>query len=156
MLTDFTFKDTGITVKIKKVSPMLAADISASMPAPEPPYNLVDYGDGKIKEENRQDPNFLSAVMEYQHKVFLLWRRMMILRAVVVEGEEWRAEVEEYRAFILRHTGKSVEEPEDLVVYVLGICLGSEEDLEELISAITRRSQPTREAVEAAKDSFRN
>ena len=32
MLTEFIFKDTGKSVKIRKVSPMLAADVAAAYP----------------------------------------------------------------------------------------------------------------------------
>jgi hypothetical protein len=157
MLTDFTFRDTGITVKIKKISPMLAADITEAMPAPQPPLNEVDYGEpkGKVLERNYSDPSYMDALIKHQLKINEVWRRVMILRGVVVEGDDWRKEVEEYRKFIAKQTGAHMTEPEDLVVYVLRICVGSDEDLAEMITAITRRSQPTQESVESAKQSFR-
>lgn len=157
-LIDFTFRDTGITVKIRKISPMLVTDIQESIPEPQPPLNEVDYGEprGKVLEPNLQDPGYKLAMQEHQHRIFLTWRRAMILRSVLVEGEDWRQEVKEYREFIQEQTGHPLDEPNDLVVYVLRICVGSEEDLGELIQAITRRSQPTPEEIEKAKDSFRS
>jgi hypothetical protein len=156
-LIDFTFKDTGITVKIRKISPMLAADVAASMPDPLPPEQTVDYGEprGKVLERNYSDPGYLAQKAENNIKIFRALQRVMLLRAVIVEGDEWKAEVKEYRDFIEKHTGKPLDEPEDLVVYVLRVCVGSEEDLNDLLTAITKRSQPTPEAVDAAKDSFR-
>lgn len=157
MLTDFTFKDTGITVKIRKVSPMLAADVAASMPEPLPPEQEVDYGEprGKVMERNYSDPGYQAAVAAHQKKIFSALQRVIILRAVIVEGDDWKEEVKEYRDFIKKMTGVPLDEPDDLVVYVLRVCVGSEDDLTDLLSAITRRSQPTQEAIEQAKRSFR-
>jgi len=156
-LTSFTFKDTGITVKIRKISPMLAADVAAAIPEPLPPEQLVDYGEprGKVSERNYSDPGYLLKKSIRNQEVFRALQRVMILRSVFVEGDEWLKEVQEYRDFIQKHTGKPLDEPEDLVVYVLRICVGSEEDLGDLLTVITKRSQPTGEAVDAAKDSFR-
>ena len=157
LLTDYTFRDTGITVKIRKISPMLAADVAAAMPEPLPPEQEVDYGEpvGKVKERNYSDPAYISAKAEHQKKVFMALQRVMIIRSIKVEGEEWKEDVAEYREFIEKHTGAPLAETEDLVVYVMRICIGSEDDLIELLGAITGRSQPTPEAVEAAKASFR-
>jgi hypothetical protein len=156
MLTDFTFKDTGITIKIKKISPMLAADVSAAMPEPLPPEQEVDYGEprGKVMERNFSDPQYTVDLQEHRKKIFQALQRVMIMRAVVVEGDEWKAEAQEYRDFMKANTGKDLDEPNDLVVYVLRICVGSEDDLSDLLMAITRRSQPTQEAIEQAKRSF--
>lgn len=155
---DFTFRDTGITVKIRKISPMLVTDITESIPEPKPPLNEVDYGEprGKVLEPNLQDPSYKMALQEHQHKIFLAWRRAMILRSVIIEGEDWKQDVQDYREFIKEQTGFPLDEPNDLVVYVLRICVGSEEDLGEMIQAITRRSQPTPEEIERAKSSFRS
>jgi hypothetical protein len=157
MLTDFTFKDTGITVKIRKVSPMLAADVNASMPEPLPPEQEVDYGDpkGKVMERNYSSPSYLADLQAHKVRIFTALQRVMILRAVVVEGEEWREEVREYRQFLQEQTGAPLDEPNDLVVYVLRLCVGSQEDLADLLTAITSRAQPTQEAIEQAKRSFR-
>lgn len=158
VLTDHTFRDTGITVKIRKISPMLAADIRNSIPAPIPPENEVDYGPpkGKVKEQNVTDPNYLTQVTEWNLKVYMLWRRVMVLRAVDQDSlpAGWNDEVKGYRDFIKAQTGKDLDEPEDLVIYILRICVGSEEDLNDFINAVTRRSQPTAEVIEQAKASF--
>jgi hypothetical protein len=157
MITEYTFKDTGITVKIKKISPMLAADVSASMPDPLPPEQEVDYGEprGKRMEPNYSDPGYAAQLAAHKQKVFAALQRVMIKRAVIVEGDDWKADVQEYRDFIQAETGAPLDEPDDLLVYVMRVCIGSQEDMMELLSAITTRSQPTQEAIEQAKRSFR-
>jgi hypothetical protein len=157
MLTDFTFKDTGITIKIKKISPMLAADVSAAMPEPLPPEQEVDYGEprGKVMERNYSDPNYQSLVIEHRRKLYATLQRAMILRSVTVDGDDWKEDVKEYKSFIQSQTGGLVDEENDLVLYVTRVCVGSQADLNDLMAAITRRSQPTEEAVTAAKADFR-
>lgn len=158
LLTDFTFKDTGISVKLRKISPMLAADVSASMPEPQPPEVEVNYGEPKgiVKEPNLSDPNYAIQLQEHQVKVYRTYRRVMILRSIDRTSlpEDWQQQVTEYRQLIKEQTGKDLDEPEDLVVFILRIAVGSPEDLNELITTITRRSQPTPEGVALAKESF--
>lgn len=156
LLTDHTFRDTGITVKIRKISPMMAADVANAIPEPKPPLQEVDYGEpkGKVMEPNYSDPAYLAAKTAHQKRIFEVLQRVMIRRAVKVPGDEWQDEVREYREFIKEQTGVELDEPDDLVVYILRICVGSEDDLTELLTAITSRSQPTAEAIEKAKDSF--
>jgi hypothetical protein len=157
LISEFTFKDTGITVKIRKVSPMLAADVNASMPDPLPPEQEVDYGEprGKVMERNYGDPQYADDLAKHRQKVFQALQRVMVKRAVIVEGAEWLEAVKEYRGFILQETGAPLDEPDDLLVYVMRVCVGTQEDMMELLEAITKRSQPTQEAIEQAKRSFR-
>jgi hypothetical protein len=156
-LTPFTFRDTGITVMVKKISPMIMTDVNNAMPPPEPPMQEVDYGEprGKVMEKNLSDPAYAKILAAHNQKVFQAIQRVMILRGVVVNGTGWKKEVAEYRAFMLETTGKPVEETNDLIVYIMRICVGTEEDLEDFVQAITRRSQPTDMEVEKAKESFR-
>lgn len=157
MLTDFTFKDTGITVKIKKVSPMVVDDVRASIPEPLPPEQEVDYGEpkGKVMERNYSDPNYTLELEAHNKKVAALVQKVIVNRAVILEGDEWKKEVQDYRDFILKSTGYPLAETDDVLVYILRVCVGSKEDMSDLIDAIIKRSQPTQEAVEQAKRSFR-
>lgn len=157
MLYDFTFQDSGKKIQIRKISPMLAADVAASIPEPQPPMNEVDYGAprGKVMEPNLSDPTYTQALKARQEKVFQALQRVMITRAVVLDGDEWKQEVADYRAFIQQETGSPLVEQNDLLVYVLRVCVGSQEDLADLLTAITTRSQPTQEEIERSKASFR-
>jgi hypothetical protein len=88
-------------------------------------------------------------------KVWKAYRRALILRGVVVENDDWKKAVEEYRALIAQETnGGQIEEKDDFVVYVQRVCVGSMEDLDELEHDITNRSGPTTEAIEKAKATF--
>lgn len=154
----FRFPDTGITIKIRKVSPLLAVDVDASIPRPTPPLNKVDYGDGRgeVMEPNLSDPSYLKELEERTAKVGMAVIKATILRSVIVDGEDWKEDVKDYRQFILETTGAPLDEPSDLYVYVTRICTGTQEDLTDLIGAITSRSQPTPEEIAKAKDSFRS
>lgn len=156
LLYDHTFRDTGITVKIRKVSPLLITDIDDAMPKPEPPMQEVDYGEprGKVQEPNLSEPGYLRQLDERRGRVWRAWRRAVILRGVVPEGDDWKGEVEAYRALVAQEAGSPLDEEEDWLVYVLRICVGSMEDLNELIQDITNRSGPTEEAIEKAKATF--
>lgn len=156
-LVDFTFTDSGKSVKVRKISPMLATDVAAAIPEPEPPAQEVDYGGsrGTVMEKNYSDPGYLAEKAEWQKKVVMAVQRVMLLKAIVPVEEDWREQVAEYREFIERYTEKPLAETEDIVVYALRILVGSEEDLADLIRVITKRSQPTQEAVQEAKRSFR-
>lgn len=158
LFTEFTFKDTGITLKIRKVSPMMADEIRRAIPEPQAPLQPVDYGapKGVVMEANLSDPAYLDAHAKWQRDVAMKTQRLMILRAVKVEGEEWKADVAEYRAFMETNTGKPLEEENDLLVYINHICVGTQEDMVDFVTAITRRSQPTQEEVERSKASFRS
>lgn len=154
----FKFQDTGITIQIRKVSPLLAVDVDASIPRPTPPLNKVDYGDGRgeVMEPNLSDPSYLKALEARQTEVGMAVIRATILRSVIINGAEWKDEVEEYRKFIQETTGAPLAEANDLYVYITRICTGSQDDLNDLITAITTRSQPTPEEIAKAKDSFRS
>jgi hypothetical protein len=159
MLTpvEFTFRDTGIRVKLHKISPMLAADVASAFPEPLPPEQPVDYGEprGKVMERNYSDPEYLNIKKENNTKIFKALQRVYIIRAVEPIEEDWKAKAKEYRDFIEKHTGVPLDEKDDLVVYVLRVCVGSEQDLSELLESITSRSQPTEKVVQDSKDSFR-
>lgn len=156
-MTEFTFPDTGISVKVRKISPFLAADLAEAFPAPKPPEQEVDYGGekGRVMEPNLSDPNYQYALRAYQQEITMKLQRVMIQRAIKPVDEDWEEDVAEYRAYIQESTGKPLSEESDLLVYVLRVCVGSQEDLQDLINVITRRSQPTPEGVQAAKNSFR-
>lgn len=155
-LIPFTFKDTGVTVLIRKVSPLLAMELQRSFPPPPPPMNKVDFGDGVIREEpNEADPAYLKKLSEYNQEFELKIRRMLIKRGVVLEiTEEMKVQIEELREFWHDEYGIDFPESDDKLAYVWYIAIGTDQDLRELLDAIMRRSQPTQEAEELARKTF--
>jgi hypothetical protein len=156
-LIPYMFKDTGRQICVKKVSPMLIMELARQFPAPKPPMQKVDYGDGKDHfEPNPNSPAYEADMRQYNLDFQDRLQKLMIKRGVVLEWtEEMRQEVADLRAF-WRETFDQDLNSDDAMVYVLNLCVGSENDLEELLGVIARRSQPTDPAITEALDSFKS
>lgn len=154
----FTFKDTGITVGIRKVSPLLLLKIRDRYPAPKPPLQEVDYGDGKKRlEPNPTHPDYLEAQQAYEQAMELRARTLLIQRGVVLEWtEENKAALQELKDYWQKENGEPFPVEDDLVAFVSYVAVGSDSDLTELIEALVKRSQPTEAAVQGAADRFPN
>ena len=154
-LTAFTFKDTGVKVQIKKVSPLLVVELQKAFPPPTPPRQRVQIGDEWTEEPNPAHPDYTEAMGRYSQEMEMRVRRLLINRGVVIpeDGNDWKAEVTELRAFWLDTYGKELE-GDDKTVYISNIAVGTDQDLSDLLTAIMQRGQPTEEVVAAAKASF--
>lgn len=154
-MKEFKFQDSGYTVKIRRVSPLLALELQKKFPAPKPPKNQVPDLDGKmVWEENIADPAYAEALTKYQQDLELRMRRLVIMRGVVhTLSDEEKAQVVELREF-WQTTYNEVLEGSDLEVFISYIAVGSDGDLSDLIDAILKRSQPTEEEVREAQNSF--
>lgn len=154
-LTPFTFKDTGKTVKIKKVSPLLIMQLNKDFPEPEAPLQEVDYGDGDIKlEPNPAHPDYEKSLNQYRYDFEQKMREMMIDRGVVLDlNADEKAEIQELRDYWQEKYQKELA-GNDKYIYLSYLCIGTDGDMDDLVNAISRRSQPTNGAVEAAKKSF--
>jgi hypothetical protein len=156
-LHEHTFKDSGVTVRLHKISPMtqqrLAAAIQEEMPPPAPPTIETELG----LEENTADPAYEKAMKEWVQKTSLeLNHRMMRLGALMAEvaiGEEEKRQIANMRRFLTSQGITFVDadgltqDENDRVLYVLHIACASPEDLGEYGRALLRRSVPTEEAV---------
>lgn len=153
----FTFKDSGITIGIRKVSPLLMIRLRERFPDPKPPKQEVDYGDGKkVMEENPAHPDYHAALEKHNQMIEQKARRLLIRRGAVIEwNEERKAELEEVRAYWLKEFEEEIDADDD-VAYVSYVCMGSDTDLEEFLEALLRRSQPTEEAVKEATARFQS
>lgn len=154
MNTPFTFKDTGITVSIRKVSPLLLSEIQRRHPTPKPPKNKVEM-DGVITyEDNYADPDYNKQLQEHAVRLEFAMRRSLIRLGVYYEltAEDTR-QVNDLREFWKESNGEELEGT-DLEVFISYIAIGTVEDLTELTEAITRRSLPTEEATQEALERF--
>lgn len=166
----YTFKDSGITVTLGKLGPGTMQDLQRSImkqwrasddPAkrePKPPVFQTDVG----PESNDADP-------EYQKKRYAwmvrvneeLSERLLDFAALyAVECTIDQAALDHLRATHVA-MGFPLDEPEhlsqeqrDQLLYVTRICIATAEDITEFIQAVTGRSQPTQEAVQAHIDTF--
>lgn len=143
-LKSYTFKDTEETVQIRKVSPLLLIRLQDRYPAPKPPMQTVDYGDGPKQEPNPTAPEHLVALKEHEMAMEKHIRHLLIERGVVVDWTNERVSaLAELRAWWLGEYGEPLDEPNDTVAFVSYIAIGSDVDFEELVGAIMQRSQPT-------------
>ena len=114
-----------------------------------------------------KDPAYLDQVRLWNLKSSELLMKMQIKRAVVkvIEPENWqdlvteyRLEREEFDAELKMINPDYDPEPvpeDDLTVFVLFVAAATQEDMNEFADAISKRSYPNGEVLEAAKDSFR-
>jgi hypothetical protein len=152
-LIPHVIKDTNTNVFIRKVSPFLLNEVSKQFPQPDPPENIVDYGDGKkVSEPNPSDPEYKLKLNKWNQDVSFATQELMIERGVEIElGEDEKKEVADLRAYWIEKFNKKLEGG-DKFIYVTMIAIGTDKDLEDLLIAITRRSQPTEEAIKLSTD----
>ncbi len=157
-LKPFAFTDTGITVLIRKVSPMLANELRKTFPPPEPPLQEVEMDGQKITEPNPAHPEYQRALSQYNQDMEKRMRRLLIKRGVAfpddVTEKEAIAQVAALREEWRQMYDQELDETDDKVAFVWFIAAGTDKGIEELTAAIMSRSQPTRDEVEAAKASF--
>jgi hypothetical protein len=165
-LETHTFKDTGWTVQIRKLSPFLKDDIESGLRSmdrksekmPKPP--MVPGVEGKL-EPNESDPDYMTALGRYNFelrgRVNEALLRAAIRRGIVLDtiGEDIVAE--EIARFKTELEADGIISPDEDPKYffVTRICIGSDEDTREMYDALFKRSQPSREEIEDQKAMFR-
>lgn len=163
-LPEHTFKDSGITVKIRKVGPTtqqrLAQQIQHDMPEPEPPVVDTELG----SEPNLADPAYIAAHADWERRTRVeLSDRLMrfaALEAEVTIDEQARADIARKRRHLqligIPHVDNPDLTPEEneQVFYVLHVAAATPEDLSEFGAAVLRRSVPTEAAVQAQIATF--
>lgn len=149
-LPAFVFQDTGITVQIRKVSPSIGTEIRKAFPPPKPPVHRVEIGGQMVDEANEADPDYERAYQEWGLMVEAKAAKLYIKRGVECEVDH---------EAVAKLKSDMAEEGIDLdgddkYLYIRYICIGTEADYQDLIMAITRRSQPTEVATAEAIETF--
>ena len=163
-LPTHTFQDTGITVRLRKLSPMTAQRLNEAIrkefPPPSPPTYEVEYGDTKVREINDADPTYQARYQRWEQDTARLFNerllKLVCLDAIEVDiGKAEKAEIARKKRNLER-AGIAWEDDPDLTedenlryFYVQHCCFGSSEDMKELYAAVNTRSQPTEAAVQA-------
>lgn len=169
-LPTFTFRDSGHTVAIRKLSPMTLQEMDRQLrrefPPPEVPVvDVPDGDDGQTrKEANPADPDYQQALVKWQQEHYERagerTLRLVALRAVEVEVDaDALVQLRKDLAIIgtpLPDDPKLTPEQNEKYLYVMHILIGSPEDMQDLQAVVMRRSQPTQEAVSEHIASFRN
>lgn len=157
-LPQHTFKDTGITIGIRKVGPStqqsLAMAIMKDMPEPAIPVVETEIG----KEPNPADPAYIAAREKWNQETRAeLTRRLMLIGALEAEvtiDDRARADIARRKRSLQAAKTPYKDNPEltpeenERVFYVLHVAAGSPEDLGEFGEVVLRRSVPTEEAVQ--------
>lgn len=136
---------SGITVKIRKVSPMTLQAVKRQYPRPAPPLVENDYGDGKVRREpNPADPAYAQALEDHLQMVGL-----KVIDVLMDLGVDVAPDAEAVAAFRARMQRHGIEvQGDDHQIYVQHIAIQTEDDLERVREAITRKAMPTEEAVQ--------
>jgi len=169
-LPEHTFKDAGVTVRLRKLSPSTLQDMQRSVEKewkasddadkhePQPPIIEAD----GIVEKNEADPTYQTEHVAWQVRVNAeVNRRLYVIAALyAVEMDIDHDQVAELRR-MYQLTGVEVEEDErltqderDRVFYLTRILIATPEDRVEFTQAVTARIQPSEEDIKAHADSF--
>lgn len=151
---EITLPDSGATVRIKFVGPLLLNDLRKAamrgLTKPTPPLE-TPYADKTRVEPNPLHPEYEAALQEYQGAL-----GMRFLEKLFRYGVDYTLTPEDTaRVAALRADGELELPPDDLQVFVTRFIVQTERDLEVLQSAIMGRVQPTEAAVAASIESFR-
>jgi hypothetical protein len=163
-LPEHTFKDSGITIRIRKVGPTtqqrLAQQIQRDMPEPAPPIVETEIG----KEANPADPQYLSDYAKWEQETRgELTNRLMLIAALEAEvtiDDAARTEIARRKRHLqligIPHEDRADLTPDEneRVFYILNVAAASPEDLGEFGAAVLRRSVPTEEAVQSQIATF--
>lgn len=151
----FICKDSGIALAVRKVSPNLLLEFQREFdernPVPEAPTQRINYGTEDRpewrEEKNESHPEYKKALADRRSLLNNESQSLLIDRGVVIEmSDDDKASVKELRDYWKSSKGKQLA-GSDKEVFVRYIALGTSEDMQELVQAITRRTQPTEVAV---------
>lgn len=163
-LPQHTFRDTGITIGIRKVGPStqqsIAHAIMRDMPEPAIPIIETELG----AEANPADPAYFAAKAEWDQKTRgELTRRIMLIAALEAEvtiDDQARVDIARRRRSLSLAKTPYQDDPEltdeenTRVFYVLYVAAGTPEDLSDFGAIVMRRSAPTEEAVQTHVATF--
>lgn len=163
-LPEHTFKDSGVTIKIRKVGPTTQQRLAQAImkETPEPPVPMVNT---ELElEPNPADPAYIAAKEEWTQKTNSeLSRRTVLIAALeaeVVIDDAARADIARKRRHMALIGIPDDDNPDltpeenEKVFYILHIAAATPEDLREFSAAVLRRSVPTEEAVQAQIATF--
>lgn len=156
-LYPYTIADTERVVNIRKVSPMLAREVANLHKQPTPPMQEVTYPDGhKEQEANEANPQYQEALQAHREQMITEVQKLTIERGVIVElNDDDKKEVAELREFYKTEYGQELK-GSDKYIFVAHICIGTVEDLTDLVKAITRRSNASVEGTAEALKTFQH
>ncbi len=163
-LPEHTFKDSGITVRLRKIAPTtqqrFAEQVQKELPKPAPPVVTTELG----PEENPADPAYEAALKDWNQQCAVrLNERLFTFACLECDLElddEARQEIARKKrnldlaGLLWEPNPRLSDEENDRVFYIQHIACSTTEALGEFYQAITARSTPTEAAVQRHIDSF--
>lgn len=167
-----TFQDSGVTVKLHKLSPMTSQEIMAAVQReraadkPQPPIVEVDYGNGKVSEPHEGHPIYQEKLKRWQSECNTEANKRLFTLACLDAVEfdltdDIRQQIERKKRHLKIAAKLTIEtdpdlsdEENDRVFFITHIACASPDDTQEFYEAIALRSQPTEAAIEQHKQSF--
>lgn len=122
-LTTFTFAN-GAVATLRPVSQFTQAHIEIQMrkqhPAPDPPMNAVNYGDGEKLEPNYSDPAYERAMQQHQMLI-----SSKVMEATIELGVEIAVDPAALArvAAVMERIGVPLDEISDKVAYIKHCCM---------------------------------
>ncbi len=147
-----TTKDGGVTLQLRKVSPLVATEIRKRFPPPKPPLAKVDYGEGHFEmEPNPDHPAHKLAMETYNMELEEKVRRAYLKLGCVVTPDQ---EMVNTARDAMNEIGVDLSNETNEFVYINYCAVASGDDYNDLIQAIINRSVPTEADIKAASDTF--
>jgi hypothetical protein len=176
----YTFRDSGEQVRVRKLGPTTIQRISeairkeaAKLPdghpnkLPEPPVEQIDIGGVVRNERNDRNPDYLRRMqkwIEWQsgelNERFL---RVCAVQAIdpILSDEQIEARVEEIEAVLAIEGVELPRDPrynkvqQDRILYLMHVCFGSQEDMQDFYNAMIYRTAPQEDQVDEEVRLFR-
>lgn len=156
-----TLPDSGITIAVRKLSPMtmlsLDTAVRRDMPPPAVPRSIVDYGDGVTEiEPNPADPDYQAALAAYEQNVRLEAGKRFTRLVATYCLVEWDSDAVAALRSGMAAIGSplNAEDDTDAYIYVWQIACVSNQDITTLQNFIMGQSQPMEAAVQAHAATF--
>jgi hypothetical protein len=162
-LPSFTFPDSGITVRLRRISPDTQARIAqalskewdATNPRPQPPLQHVETLDGESDVPNPEEPEYAKALhqwltmfnIEVGRRLFELAMNMLVVDVDTVAVQQLRDEMAAIGA-------PFDDDADDREIYIKQVCISSVLDSAALVAYVQGASAPTKDAIQAALDMF--
>lgn len=152
----YTFKN-GLKVEIVRVAPLLTNQLRKQLKKPIPPKVKIEVGENEfIFEDDIDNAGYKAALEIWSEEIENRARILYLTKGINIDltpGQ--RQEVDQLRAFWLENYGDKLE-GSDEYCYLSYVAIQSESEYQELISAITGRSEPKESGVANALADFPN
>jgi hypothetical protein len=153
MTKQFTFSN-GTVIEIGKIPPLLIQKINKAYPAPKPPVERIDMGDGIFEtHENTAHPDYLQAVQDHQSHLEEMFRNLTIQLGVKSKLTDEQLEQVKAQRELMASVGVELE-PDDKYVFVSYVAVETSDDYTRLLQAVMEESQPTEARIQAIEESF--